>query len=131
MPHSFARNTFACIEQVCYTHPDPGTGKTSFYVQEKTNQGGLIEEDFRFGRYPAQDEHKAMPRRTVMQVIFVGGAQEVGASCLAVELGGHWIVIDGGVRLDRKSDPLPDLALLEGKAIQAIFVTHAHADHIG
>jgi len=66
-----------------------------------------------------------------MQVIFVGGAQEVGASCLAVELGGHWMVIDSGVRLDRKADPLPDLALLEGKAIQAIFVTHGHADHIG
>lgn len=66
-----------------------------------------------------------------MQVIFVGGAQEVGASCLAVELGGQWIVVDSGVRLDRKSDPLPDLALLEGKPIQAIFVTHAHADHIG
>src|SRR5712691_775646 len=66
-----------------------------------------------------------------MQVIFVGGAQEVGASCLAVELGGQWIVVDSGVRLDRKSDPLPDLALLEGKAVLAIFVTHAHADHIG
>jgi mRNA degradation ribonuclease J1/J2 len=49
-----------------------------------------------------------------MQVIFVGGAQEVGASCLAVELDGNWIVIDGGVRLDRKSDPLPDLSLLCG-----------------
>jgi Cft2 family RNA processing exonuclease len=66
-----------------------------------------------------------------MQVIFVGGAQEVGASCLAVELGGQWMVIDSGVRLDRKSDPLPDLALLEGKAIQTIFVSHGHADHIG
>jgi Cft2 family RNA processing exonuclease len=66
-----------------------------------------------------------------MQVIFVGGASGVGASCLAIQLAEQWIVVDAGVRVDRKSDPLPDLSLLEGKDIRAIFVTHAHADHIG
>ncbi|GAC1692744.1 MAG: hypothetical protein NVS9B9_15070 [Ktedonobacteraceae bacterium] len=66
-----------------------------------------------------------------MQVIFAGGASGVGASCLAIELADQWIVVDAGVRVDRKSDPLPDLALLEGKDVRAIFVTHAHADHIG
>ncbi len=66
-----------------------------------------------------------------MQVIFVGGASGVGASCLAVEIAGQWIIVDAGVRVDRKSDPLPDLALLEGRDVRAIFVTHAHADHIG
>jgi Cft2 family RNA processing exonuclease len=66
-----------------------------------------------------------------MQVVFVGGASGVGASCVAAEIAGQWIIIDAGVRVDRKSDPLPDLALLEGKDVRAIFVTHAHADHIG
>ncbi len=66
-----------------------------------------------------------------MQVVFVGGASSVGASCLAIELAEQWIVVDAGVRVDRKSDPLPDLSLLEGKDVRAIFVTHAHADHIG
>src|SRR5882724_3622225 len=70
-------------------------------------------------------------RGNYMQVIFVGGAQGVGASCLAIEIADQWIVVDAGVRVDRKSDPLPDLALLEGKDVRAIFVTHAHADHIG
>src|SRR5258708_38618753 len=66
-----------------------------------------------------------------MQVVFVGGASGVGASCLAVEIAEQWMIVDSGVRVDRKSDPLPDLALLEGKDVRAIFVTHAHADHIG
>ena len=66
-----------------------------------------------------------------MQVIFVGGASGVGASCLAIQIADQWIVVDAGVRVDRKQDPLPDLALLEGKDVRAVFVTHAHADHIG
>src|SRR5437764_8894019 len=66
-----------------------------------------------------------------MQVAFLGGASGVGASCLAIELAGQWFVVDAGVRVDHKADPLPDLAQLEGKDIRAIFVTHAHADHIG
>ena len=66
-----------------------------------------------------------------MQVAFLGGASSVGASCLAIELADQWFVVDAGVRMDRNSDPLPDLAQLEGKDVRAIFVTHAHADHIG
>jgi Cft2 family RNA processing exonuclease len=66
-----------------------------------------------------------------MQVAFLGGASGVGASCLAVELAEQWFIIDAGVRVDHKADPLPDLAQLEGKDVRAIFVTHAHADHIG
>src|SRR5919202_3130859 len=66
-----------------------------------------------------------------MQVVFLGGASGVGASCLAVQIGREWILIDAGVRVDRAADRLPDLAFLEDKRLAAIFVTHAHADHIG
>ena len=66
-----------------------------------------------------------------MQVIFAGGASGVGASCVAIQIANQWIVVDAGVRVDKKADPLPDLALLQGKDVRAIFVTHAHADHIG
>src|SRR5579884_3627115 len=66
-----------------------------------------------------------------MQVIFAGGASGVGASCTAIELAGQWFVVDAGVRVGRQEDPLPDLSLLEDKDVRAIFVTHAHADHIG
>src|SRR3954451_22761373 len=66
-----------------------------------------------------------------MQVVFLGGASQVGASCLAVEVGGRWLVIDAGVRLSPTADPLPDLAFLQDKPVVAALLTHAHADHIG
>lgn len=66
-----------------------------------------------------------------MEIVFAGGASGVGASCLAVELAGQWIVVDAGIRLDRHADPLPDQAALQDKPVGAIVVTHAHADHIG
>jgi Cft2 family RNA processing exonuclease len=66
-----------------------------------------------------------------MQVVFLGGASSVGASCLAVEMANQWFVVDAGVRVDRHADPLPDLAFLQDKYVRAIFVTHAHSDHIG
>src|SRR5437764_88274 len=75
--------------------------------------------------YPARHERQGM------QVVFLGGASHVGASCLAVAIGQSWILVDAGVRVDRAADRLPDLAFLADKPLVAIFVTHAHADHIG
>lgn len=66
-----------------------------------------------------------------MRVVFLGGASQIGASCLAVEVGSRWLVIDAGVRVGGTGDPLPDLALLNDKPVAAVLVTHAHADHIG
>ncbi|MCG8347401.1 MAG: MBL fold metallo-hydrolase [Chloroflexales bacterium] len=65
-----------------------------------------------------------------MEVVFLGGASGIGASCVAVQLGGRWLLVDAGVRVGG-GDRLPDLAFLEGKNLAAIFITHAHADHIG
>ncbi len=65
-----------------------------------------------------------------MHVVFLGGASQIGASCLAVETEGQWLLIDAGVRTSG-GDPLPDLAFLQDKEVRAVFVTHAHSDHIG
>ena len=43
-----------------------------------------------------------------MQALFLGGTQEIGASCLALELAGHWIIIDAGVRVGPYSILCPD-----------------------
>ncbi len=66
-----------------------------------------------------------------MKVLFLGGASGIGASCTLVQLGEQWVLVDAGVRMDAGADRLPDLAALQGKSLAAIFVTHAHADHIG
>jgi Cft2 family RNA processing exonuclease len=66
-----------------------------------------------------------------MQVRFLRGANEIGASCLAIEVADEWIVVDAGMRVDSCSDPYPDFSLFREKPPKAIFVTHAHTDHIG
>src|SRR5215510_8405057 len=65
-----------------------------------------------------------------MEVRFLGGADGVGASCVYIELAGKQILVDAGVRMGGR-DRLPDLAALDGRDLAAIYVTHAHADHIG
>lgn len=66
-----------------------------------------------------------------MEVTFLGGASAIGASCLAIEIDGKWLVVDAGVRPNDRIDRLPDLAFLDGRDLRAILVTHAHSDHIG
>jgi Cft2 family RNA processing exonuclease len=66
-----------------------------------------------------------------LELAFLGGAGGVGASCLALDIAGRSVLIDAGVRMDPTADRLPDLAQLDRRDLAAIFVTHAHADHIG
>ena len=69
-----------------------------------------------------------------MKIHFIGGAQEVGGSCSVVEVGSRRILIDCGQRMGggAEVDRLPDLQRVqELGGLDAILVTHAHADHIG
>ena len=67
-----------------------------------------------------------------MEVIFCGGAGEVGAACYLLIIDGKRILLDCGVRMDRGRDPLPDLRLIQDAGgIDAICVSHAHLDHTG
>lgn len=68
-----------------------------------------------------------------MKIHFLGGADEVGASCVLVDTGKHRILVDAGVRMGAKQrDRLPDLALgSQLGGIDEVLVTHAHLDHTG
>jgi Cft2 family RNA processing exonuclease len=68
-----------------------------------------------------------------MKLTFLGGADEVGASSTLVEIAGHRLLVDCGIRMqDRSGDQLPWLAhLQEVGGIEAIILTHAHMDHSG
>ena len=69
-----------------------------------------------------------------MKYIYLGGAGEVGASCLLVQVAGRNILFDCGVRVNQTGDAaLPDLDRLKEHAptLDAIFISHAHADHVG
>lgn len=68
-----------------------------------------------------------------MKLHFLGGANEVGASCTLLEVAGKRILVDAGMRMQkREGSSLPDLSRLQelGKP-DAILLTHAHTDHIG
>ena len=65
-----------------------------------------------------------------MRITFLGGANEVGASCTLIEIEEARILVDAGIRQNVKQDtPLPDLDKI-GK-IDAFLLTHAHTDHTG
>ena len=65
-----------------------------------------------------------------MEIKFCGGAYEVGASCIMLEIAGKNILLDCGIRMT--GDTLPNLSLIkESGGLDLILVSHAHMDHIG
>ena len=65
-----------------------------------------------------------------MKITFLGGANEVGASCTLIEIEAARILMDVGIRQNVETDKqLPDLDKI-GK-IDAFLLTHAHTDHTG
>ena len=70
-----------------------------------------------------------------MEYVFLGGAGEVGASCLLISVADRKILIDCGMRIssDDHSPAIPNFLLLKEMApkLDAIFISHAHADHVG
>ncbi len=81
----------------------------------------------------ANSDPPPVQRRPGFRVQCIGGVSEVGASCLVVEAAGKRILVDAGIRPGRSGgDMLPDLARLQSDGgIDAVIITHAHADHIG
>jgi uncharacterized protein len=72
-----------------------------------------------------------------MNITFLGGGDEIGASSAIVEIGSARILIDCGIRMSGEHR-LPDLAAINQASRQthagqldAVLLTHAHMDHSG
>ncbi len=67
--------------------------------------------------------------------VALGGGQRIGASCYFVGIGGKRFLFDCGMGFDRDSPdftPLYEAGLLTSLSeLDAIFISHAHFDHIG
>jgi predicted metal-dependent RNase len=67
-----------------------------------------------------------------MNISFLGGASEVGGSCILVKLSNKNILLDCGIRQSNSKDPLPDFKTIQDKGgVDTIIISHAHMDHIG
>jgi len=73
-----------------------------------------------------------------MNITFLGGADEVGASSSLIEIAGKRILVDAGIRISPKTnrgiqnDQLPDLQPISAMGgFDYLLVTHAHTDHTG
>jgi ribonuclease J len=80
----------------------------------------------------------AASRTDQVKIVPLGGLVEIGLNLMVIECGTHAIVIDAGVMFSDEralgvSVLLPDLRYLEQRklTIDAIFLTHAHEDHLG
>jgi Cft2 family RNA processing exonuclease len=68
-----------------------------------------------------------------MNITFLGGGNEIGASSAIVEIGAARILIDCGIRMSG-DHRLPDLAAIkqtDAGQLDAVLLTHAHMDHSG
>ncbi|MBS14352.1 MAG: hypothetical protein CME19_22520 [Gemmatimonadetes bacterium] len=68
-----------------------------------------------------------------MNLHFLGGADEVGASCTLIEIEGQRILVDAGIRMGaQQGSHLPNFSVLDdvGKP-DDVLITHAHTDHTG
>ncbi len=67
-----------------------------------------------------------------MNLHFLGGAMEIGASCIYARIAGRGILLDSGIRQSGSRDPLPDFHVIQEQGgLDAIIISHAHMDHIG
>ncbi|MCL6590190.1 MAG: MBL fold metallo-hydrolase [Firmicutes bacterium] len=67
-----------------------------------------------------------------MRITILGGAREVGGSCVLVQIDGQNVLVDCGMRMNppEGAGRIPDLERL-GDRLDLVLLTHAHMDHSG
>ncbi len=65
-----------------------------------------------------------------MRITFIGAAHDVTGSCTLLEVGGHKMLVDCGMKQGSTAFESVDLPVAE-KDIECVLLTHAHVDHSG
>ncbi|MER6173965.1 MBL fold metallo-hydrolase [Streptosporangium sp. NPDC001681] len=73
----------------------------------------------------------SVARELQLRVLPLGGATEIGGSCVLVEAGGTRLLVDAGLRPGDPAQPPRDIDQALSGPIDAVVVTHAHTDHCG
>lgn len=66
-----------------------------------------------------------------MKLFIAGGVGEHGRNCFLVQGETIRFLVDCGVMADTPEDPYPSLTQEQIESLNAIFLTHSHADHTG
>ncbi|MFX1362409.1 MAG: MBL fold metallo-hydrolase [Promethearchaeota archaeon] len=66
---------------------------------------------------------------TELEITFLGGAREVGRSCILISMGSSHMLLDAGIKLG--VDPPEKYPLVPPRTPSAILTSHAHLDHTG
>lgn len=77
--------------------------------------------------------------REVVRIIPLGGLEEIGRNMMLLEYKNQLIAIDAGLKFPEEDTPgidfiIPNIKYLKNgieKKVLAVFITHAHYDHIG
>ena len=115
--------------------------KNSTYQYSKFGKGPRNKPRFGSGRNQFKDnnEKKIPPLEAgKIRIIPLGGVEEVGKNMTAVEIGDDIVIVDAGMHFSNEETPgvdyvIPNTTYLEERKdkIRALFLTHAHLDHIG
>ena len=66
----------------------------------------------------------------ITKIQFIGATHEVTGSCTLLEVGGRYYLVDCG--MEQGTDVFQNIPMpVPAKAIEAVFLTHAHIDHSG
>jgi len=62
----------------------------------------------------------------------LGGANEIGANCYYLDIGGTGIILDCGMHPQKLGlDSLPNFDIIADKPVDFVLISHAHLDHLG
>ena len=87
---------------------------------------------------PKKEKIPAGQTENYLKFVALGGLEEVGRNMMFFEYKDEIVIIDAGLQFPEEDTPgvdyiIPNVSYLEPKKenIQALFLTHAHYDHIG